>query len=197
MDRQSAETLIGELAKHEATAYDRISVDRGMFINLLASTDIHNSSEFYHALPNSPQVVQEMGRYYHLSLRGVLENRNSQNHQLSCLGNALEATASFFRIYHSDALVRDLRTNRDLMKMIMECEYPYSLVGEFQTWDYYNPEETLFIKTEPLLIILQVTDQEKIREWERTNITREKEVGFFFRHRRKIKPEEYDLSLDF
>ena len=71
------------------------------------------------------------------------------------------------------------------------CEDPFSLLAQFQTYDYDNPEETLFILTRPILVIPDAADAKSIYEWEEAHTLPLKEVGAVFRHQKRITMQDY------
>ena len=186
MERSLAESLIDELTKHLGI----INPDKDLFLNILTSAEVPESSKFYEVLPNKQQLVEERKRYHYLSLRKVLRNRNAKENQLSLWKSKYESIASAFGICSSDVLSRNLRVNKDLIEMMDECKEPFSLLGEFQTYNFDNHDETLFIITRPVLVIPSVENR-KPYNWENANTKYEKEVGVIFRHSERIKPQEY------
>lgn len=187
MDIKIAESLLSELGRHSGI----VTPDRRLFLDILVSTDVPESSRFYEGLPDKQQLVQETGRYHFLSLRRVLRNRNARSYQLSQWKKAYESITSVFGAYSSDALSRNLRTNRDLVEMMAECREPFSLLGKFQTYDFDNPDETLYMVTQPVLVIPGAKDTKSICDWETANTIYEKEVGLFLRHPKRISPQKY------
>ncbi len=187
MDRKVAEKLVSELGRHGGL----VTPDNELFLDVLVSIDVSQSSRFYERLSDKKQLVEETGRYHYLSLRRVLRNRNARDYQLSQWKKAYEAIISAFGAYSSDVLSRNLRADATLVEMMARCEEPFSLLGKFQTYDFDNPDETLFIVTRPVLVIPGEKDMKSIHDWEEANTTYEKEVGFFFRHPKRIKLQEY------
>jgi hypothetical protein len=187
MDRKVAETLVSELGRQVRI----VTPDNELFLDVLVSADVPESSRFYEVLPDKQQLVQEIGRYHYLSLRRVLRNGNARDYQISQWKKAYEAIASAFGAYSSDALSRNLRADGTLVDMMARCEEPFSLLGKFQLYDFDNPDETLFIVTRPVLVIPGAKDMNPIHDWEEANTTYEKEVGLLFRHPKRIKPQEY------
>ncbi len=187
MDRKIAETLVSELGIHGSL----VTPDSELFLNELVSVDVPESSRFYEVLPGKQQLVEENGRYHSLSLRRVLRNRNAKDYQLSQWKKAYEAIASVFGAYSSDALSRNLRADGTLVEMMAGCDEPFSLLGKFQSYDFDNPDATLFIVTRPVLVIPGAKDMKPIHDWEKANTTYEKEVGLLFRYPKRIKPQEY------
>lgn len=187
MDKNIAEALVEELGIHGGL----VILDRGLFLNELVSTEVPKSSRFHEVLPGERQLVEETGRYHYLSLKRVLRNENARHYQLPQWKKAYEAIASAFGVYSSDALSRNLRSDGTLIEMLARCEEPFSLLGKFQSYDFDNPDETLFVVTRPVLVIPGVKNMDPIYNWEKANTTYEKEVGLFFRHQRRIRPQEY------
>lgn len=188
MDEGVAETLVGELVRHSGI----ITLDKNLFLDLLVSTDVQESSRFYEALPDQQQPVQETNRCHYLSLRRILRNGNARNYQISRWKKAYEAFASVLGVYSSDALSRSLRANKDLIEMIAGCDCPFSLLGKLQTYDFDNSDQTLFIITRPILIIPNASNIKPIINWEKANTTYEKEASlFFFKRQRRIRSQEY------
>ncbi|MEA3248197.1 MAG: hypothetical protein U9Q73_00665 [Nanoarchaeota archaeon] len=187
MDRKIAKTLVDELEKHGSL----VTPDRKLFLNELVSAYIPESSKFYEVLPGEKQSVQESGRYHYLSLRRILRNGNAKDYQLSQGKKTYEAIASAFGAYSSDTLSRNLRSDGTLVEMMARCDEPFSLLGKFQSYDFDNPGGALFVVTRPVLVIPNAKDMKPIHDWEEANTTYEKEVGLFFRHPKRIKPQEY------
>jgi len=195
MDREIAGKLVKELKKHRGL----IAIDEELFLDVLVSSEVPKSSRFYEKLPYKQQAVEESNRYYYFSLRRLLRNRRAKDYQLSRWKKSYEAIASTFGIYSSDALNRNLRTDSTLIDMMAICEEPFSLLGKFQTYDFDNPNETLFIVTRPVLIIPGAKDMEKIYNWEEANTTYEKEVRLmgFLPTQKRIPSQEYFLHQIF
>lgn len=189
MDTKIAERLVGELGRHGGI----IIPDNELFLPILVSADVPESSRFYETLPCRRQLAQETGCCHYLSLRKILRNRNARKYQLSQLKKAYEAVASAIGAYSSDALTRNLRADAALLEMMEGCEEPFSLLGKFQTYDYDNPDGTLFVVTRPVLVIPGAKNTMPIQSWEEANTTYEKEVGIF-RHNKRVRPQEYFSS---
>lgn len=191
MDNVIAEKLLDALKRRP----EIVTPDSKLFLEMLVSTNVPESSRFYEVLPDREQVVQETNRYHRLSLRRVLRNKNARAYQLGAWKRVVQEAISILGIYSSDALTRNLRANKELVGIMGECEAPFSLLGKFQTYDFDNPDETLFIITRPVLIIPGAKDTVKIHDWESVNTTYEKEVGLLLRHAKRIRPQEYLSQL--
>jgi len=183
MERKLAENLVLELARRR----DIVVPNRRFFTDILADTEVSESSRFYEALPNNQRTIQESGRYHCLSLRRVLRNRNAKSHQLSQVERGYEALVSGLGIYSSDVLSRSLRADEDLVEMMSECEEQFSLLGKFQTYDYENPDKVTVL-TKPVLIIPGFVGVEEIHKWERDNTRYGRDVEFLLKHLRGISP---------
>lgn len=189
MDPAVAERLFEELSTHSGIT----PPNRKLFLRLLASTSVPESPDFHQTLPNERQLTQESSSYHYLSLRRILKNRNARDYQSPQWRRHLDRVASIspFRVYSSDALVRDLGANRKLMEMMAECPEPFSLLGKLKTYDWDNTAEDLFIVTRPVLVIPGVEDREPIYEWEQARTTYEKEVRMMVPIQMRVKPEAY------
>ncbi len=186
MEREIAERLVNELGNHSRI----ISPDKKLFLDVLVSTDIQESSRFHEVLQDKQQLAEESDSYYSLSLRRILRNSNAKRYKLSQWKKAYESFISTFSFYSSDSLSRNLRADKGIIEMMAECKEPFSLLGKFKTYDFDNSEETLFVVTRPVLVIPGVRDTNRIYGWEEANTIYEKEVGIF-RNLKKIKPHEY------
>ena len=187
MNKQIATDLVDEFCKHP----DIITPDQELFLEILVSVDIPNSSKFSEEIPNKQQTVSEDTCYHYVLLRKVLRNENVRDYQLSLWKKAIESAASALGVYSSDILSRGLRANKELVEIMAECGQPFSLLGKMQTYDYGNPEQNLYIITRPILVIPGVKDMKPVLQWEADNTKYEKEVGLVFRHPKKITPRKY------
>jgi len=189
MNKKFAETLMKDLGRHG----NIVTPDNELFLNELVSVDVPESSKFYETLPGKKQLVEEVGCYHSFSLRRVLRNRNAKNYRSSQWKETYGAIASIFSFYSSDTLSRNLRANEKLIEMMARCNDPFSLLGKFQSYDFDNPEKTLFIITRPVLVIPGTKDIKLIHDWEEANTTYEKEsrsMGFLPTQKR-VRPQEY------
>ncbi len=189
MDGKIANKLVSELRRHGGL----IIPDEKLFLELLTSTDVPESSRFYEKLPDREQLSEGTGYYHYLSLRKVLRNRNAGRYKLPQWKKAYETMMSTFGVYSSDILSRNLRANDKLMKIMMECGEPFSLLGKFKTYEFNNPREELFIINRPVLVIPGVRDMTQIDNWEKRNTTYKKETRVIglFPIERKISQQKY------
>jgi len=191
MEKEIAEILVNGLEKHpEIKKYPGIITDKDKLIKMLVDTNVPESSRFYERLPNVKQSFNvQSGLDYYISPRRVLRNGNAKNYQLSESKEHCGNIASDLAIYSSDVLVRDLRTDEAIVKMMEESSCPYSLLGKFQKIDRQNWDGTLK-ETRPLLVIPCTNNMEKILEWERANTIykRQDKSTMIFK---RITAEEY------
>lgn len=187
MDPAVAEALFGAFEKHLGI----LLPDRNAFLELLVETDVPDSSKFSEELPDKPQIITESDIYHCISLRRVLRNRNARNYKLSGAKKAWEAVAAGLGIYSSDVLTRKIRGEPGVVELMHVSDSPFSLLGKFETYDHANPENTLFKKTRPILIIPDLPNAQAIKNWEEANTTYEKEVGLMFRRFKYIGKAEY------
>ena len=185
MDQEIAATLVDTLKRHSWI----IPPNREIFMKVLTSTEVPDSSRFYEKLPDNEQLLKETDRYHKLSLRMVLRNRNAKDYRLSPLKKIWEDWTSTLGIYSSEVLSRNLRANSDLIDMMAASEHPFSLLGKQKTYDYSNAREDLFRATRPVLVIPGQSDIIAILDWENANIIYEKNVHTPFPKR--IRPQEY------
>jgi hypothetical protein len=183
MDEKTAGKLLDDLRWH----FLHFKPDREMFLDILVSTDIPESPVFYTPLPEKKQLVQESNRYHYLSLSGVLMNRNTEANRLS-YGKYMREV---IRNRTDPREVLKVRRDKDLLKMMADCSYDYSLMGKFQTYDFDNPEQKLMIKTQPLLVIPNESRSIPVVDWEIANTIYEQETGMLFRHNKRISAGEY------
>ncbi len=185
MEKELVKILVDGVARHSGI----IAPDRELFTRSLTSIDIPESSQFSVTIPDTAHVVDDDGRRHVLSLRRILRNKNASHYYLSPWKKQLEAVASACGFWSSDILTRQLRADKDLVQMMEECKCPYSLLAKFVTYDYSNPDETLFTITKPILVILGAKDTRKISAWEDKNTRYEKEFALLFT--KQIQSEEY------
>lgn len=174
MEEKYAVQLVGELAKHPAI-YKPIEIDEGRLLKILESENIpENSSRFHEDLSSEfKQLYYEYGcdeRYFSISVRRILRNRNVRNYRLSLPKKMWESLVSEFGIYDSDGLTRKIRGNQNLVNLIGECKIPFSLLGKFETYDLTSGTEKT--KKRPLLIIPGISEDERkiVEAFEERNI---------------------------
>ena len=188
MDRKVAKKLLGELGRRGRL----VTPNNELFLDILVSAKVPESSRFYEEVSGDRQTVRGIGRCHCLSLSKILRNKNAKYYQLSQWGRAYEAVASAFGICSSDALGRDLQADENLIRMMTECEDPFSLLGKLETYDFEKSKGKLLIRIYPVLGIPGVEDMNSIYDWERANTVYEevKVVGFFPKQKR-ISSQEY------
>jgi len=172
MDKTIAENLIVELSKHPRI----IPLDKDFFIKILISMDVPESSRFYENLPDKEQTLQDGDNFYLLSLRRILRNNNAQDYKMSKWKNIYKSIISSSGAYSSDVLTRNLRADKDLVKIMSECEQPFSLLGKFKSYDINNSYNGISTIIRPILVIPGAMDS--VLKWEEANIIYDKE-GLF------------------
>ncbi len=188
MEKRLAEYLIEEFSKHPGLA----DLDKNLFVETLASTEVPESKGFSQKLKDTEYLMHEGSSCYsYVSLREILRNENAIRCQLQRFGEIWGAVASAFGFYESDELTRNLRTNREILEDMVGSKSEFSLLGKIKTYDFGNPDETLFVITRPILVIPQAKYMKAIKTWEENNITYEREVGIFFRHLKRVSKKEY------
>lgn len=196
IERKVAEQLVDSLSCHAGI----IPVDKIKFVELLTSIDIPISRKFYVDLSDDDkckQLLQETRRYHYLSIRRVLINKNV-DYRVSLVkkiwGNIL---SKIWRAWPSNVFSRSLRLNAKIAKILAESKSPYSFLVKFETYDYSNLEEELFVRYKPILSVPDAKEDEIkiIAEWEEKNTFYEEEVCFlFFRPLKRISLKRYMCS---
>lgn len=180
IERKVAEQLVDSLSCHAGI----IPVDKIKFVELLTSIDIPISRKFYVDLSDDDkckQLLQETRRYHYLSIRRVLINKNV-DYRVSLVKKIWgKIISKIGRAWPSNVFSRNLRLNAKIAKILAESKSPYSLLVKFETYDYDNQDEVMFVISKPILAVstnINQDDIEIITEWERANTKYEKEVGF-------------------
>ncbi|MEK6792886.1 MAG: hypothetical protein AABX96_02745 [Nanoarchaeota archaeon] len=192
MDRALSEVLVEQFERH----FKILTPDRALFIELLASTDIPESSRFSESLPHMKQTVRDGETYHNLSLRRILRNVNAYESQLSKIKGVVGSVASRLGVYHSSDLVRKIRGERELIKLMSGCPQPFSLLAKFQTYEPCGKNDNLLVTTRPILVIPGATDRKEIYDWEQSNTKYRKEIRVlgFIPIRLREKPDPYAVN---
>lgn len=197
MDRKIAEVLVEELERRPGKV---ITPYRDKLISLLVAQDIHEKARarllinnlatpkipkynmFSIALPDNKYAltIEETYSYLNLSLHRILRNREVRQYNPSMIEKVVDFLFARIGVYSPDILVRKIAANEALVKLMDECEHPFSLLGEFQDIDYSQPERIVFSRVSPILVIPNVKDYAKISEWERQYTAVEKEIESVF-----------------
>ncbi len=163
MDKSTAEPLMDAFGKH----FTAFKPDREMFLSMLLAQPVPDSSRFYEKLPDNRQVFEEDNTRYHcLSLRRILRNMNARAFMPHPVKAAIDDFFKRIGVYSSHSLTRSIRANNDLVRLLDTSEYPCSLLGKFETYDYGNPDEVLYIAKRPILIIPGAEGFEDVLKWE-------------------------------
>lgn len=178
MEEKHASVLIKGLSKHQGI----MPVNEKIFMEILASFNVPDSSRFHERMPVNPQLLDEGSRFYLLSLRRVLRNANAGSSNPSKLKQMWDKITLEFGAYNSTALTRDIRRNSPLVEMMRRSEYPFSLLGKFETYEVVsgNSDQPVLYTARPILIIPGVSenDLQRIYTWEEKNIRRGEESPF-------------------
>ena len=190
--REIAERLVESLKNHPGI----IPINKIKFIELLTSVEIDpTSKKFYIELPDDDkyqQLLQESRKYYYLSIRRILINKNA-DYRVSVVKKIWGNLVAKKR-WSSNVFSRSLRLNTKIAKFLAENKSQFSLLAKLQVYDYDNEDEMLFVESKPILVVLNAQEEEikTITEWEKNNILYEKEIGFlFFRYLKRISLKKY------
>ena len=166
MDIKTAELLIDELGKRTYV----ITPDKEMFVEMLRSVDVPESRRFYEKVPYKKQELNESDRFYYLSLRRILRNRNvTRDYKQGLLKKAIDSVSAWRGLYSSNILARRLRNDKGIVDIIEACPADFSSLAKFQTYDMTNPDD-IKITTRPVLVIPYAKEEvKKIIEWEESN----------------------------
>ncbi len=171
-------------------------INKIKFIELLTSVDINSASKkFYIELPDDDkyqQLLQESRKYYYLSIRRILINKNA-DYYVSIVKKVWNNLV-VHRIWSSNVFSRSLRLNEKIAKFLVENKSPFSLLAKLQVYNYDNKDEVLFVESKPILVVpgARGEDVEMIIKWEGENTLYEEEVGFFpFRYLKRISLKKY------
>jgi hypothetical protein len=203
MDEKMAMLLLGKL-EERLKCFGIIELTGSLpkkkeFLNLLTAATITPSSlKFYDELPELPEndqclVQQNSSNYSYISLRRVLNNARAESYQLSRWKQVWEAFIFRWGIYSSDVLTRKLRVNKYLTQVLINSKHPFSLLCKLKTFEVNHPDERLYVTERPILVIPDLLSDHtiKILSWEIRHTIYKKEVGFLFRHLRRIWPRHY------
>lgn len=191
-----AQQLVDTLSKHPGI----IPIDKNKFVELLMSIKLTPTSKFHiEILDNdkNKQLFQESSsRYYYLSIRRILINKNVANCNFSLIKKIWSSLISNI-CWSSSVFSRRLRLDKEISNIINGSECEFSLLAKLETYDFGNSERNLFIVSRPVLVIagLEEKDIDVIAKWEEVNTVFERETGFFFRHNKRISHKEYLVSL--
>ena len=170
MGRQAAESLVDEIQRHSGI----IPPDRDMCLDALLSARIPSRSRFYATLPYKVQWLDEGDRVHHFSLRRLLRNDGAMDYHNDWLKWMLEiagAASEFFGAYSSNGMVRKIRKEPELLRMMSESTHPFSLLCRMDTYDHSGYDANVN-ETRPVLVIPGAKYPEKIAAWENANTRR-------------------------
>ncbi|MBI2650603.1 hypothetical protein HYX04_04780 [Candidatus Woesearchaeota archaeon] len=170
MDKNLAERLVSELENHPPLT-PNVLPDRAYFIDLLASTDVPPSKQFYEEVKSNQIYIpgHDSDQHHFLSIRRVLRNHLASDYELSKIKEVYEWVVSNLGIHDSDIWTRKLRASEELVKMMTQSAVkhgqPYSLLGKLETFE----DVPKTVEVTPLVVILFAQDLQKITEWENSN----------------------------
>ena len=185
METKTAEQLVDGLSKH----CHIFEPDKGIFLPMLLSQPVPDSSKFYGKLPDNTQVVPDGDtRYHYFSLRRIIRNMNARAFMPGLFKEIFDGIVEKLRIYSSNSITHSMLSDYNIVRLLDTSEYPFSLLGKFETYDYGNPDEILKIAKRPILIIPGAERMEDILKWEDKNTKYYKQS--LFRNKR-ISKQEY------
>ena len=185
MDTKTAGQLIDSLSKHCRI----FEPDKEIFLSMLLSQPVPDSSCFYEKLPDNTQVIVDGdSKYHYFSLRRIIRNMNARAFMPSLFKEVLDGVVEKLGIYSSHSLTHSLLKDYDVVRLLDTSEYPFSILGKFETYDYGNPEEILYIAKRPILIIPGAERLEEVLKWEDKNTKYYKQSLF---NNKRISKQEY------
>lgn len=186
MDRYTAEKLADAAKNHP----EMIPLDRKELIAVLEQAHVPESTMFHAALPENSQTFEGDRSFHRFSLRRILRNRHARPYRPNPIKHVYERAIYLAGGYSSYSMARKIRADRKIREMLARNDNPLALLGKLETYDWGNPDKTLYIVTRPVLIVADTTDAEKMLDWERAHTAYEKEVGLFG-WRKRTRREEY------
>ena len=167
MDRKIAEFLIQELERHPPLNPTALSKDKDGLIGLLESTDVPDSRRFYEVIkPNQTPINGSIDDYYFiLSLRRVLRNDQAAKDYHFLLKEIYGSLVSKLGFYDSNALIRNMRGEKEIAEMMQKSGEQYSLFGKLETFDEFSKKRSV----RPIMVIPNSHNASKITAWEDAN----------------------------
>lgn len=167
IDRAAAESLVDEIQRHPGI----IAPDREMCIGTLLAANIPSRSRFYEMLPYEKQEIKESDRTHYFSLRRILRNDGAMDYHNDWVRWAIEkagAAVSWLGMYSSNDMVRRIRQDPELLRMMAESPHPFSLLCRMDTYGHSRPDYNLHAR-KPVLVIPGAKDIDRIVAWESAN----------------------------
>ncbi len=187
MQPHEAYVLLEALQEHPGI----LIPDTATFLSLLKQLEVP-LSQFSQEIPDSErsqQFIPDTQKYHFVSLRRVLRNEHAKDKR-PWLQRFSGSLARHLSVYSSSDLTSSIQKDDELVALLMGSTSPYSLLGKFQTYDYDNPDETLFVITRPLLIIPSANYHVHVLNWESRHTMYEQERGVF-RNPKKVTLADY------
>lgn len=167
MEQNLAEMIIGELGKHHLLK-SQFPEYRQYFIDVLVSTEVPQSKRFYEEIKPNEITIRgsDENQRHKLSLGRILRNELAEDYELSWIKAQYEALISSLGAFDYEVLARNIRMNKDLVKMMQQSKHDYSLLGRIDAHEDFSGEVSVM----PILIIPNAMDLSKISVWESGNV---------------------------
>ncbi len=183
MDIRTAEYLLSGLEKKA------IIPDMEDFFGLLRDTPIPKYPDFYSAIPDNQQRIDEEGNsaYHYISIRRVLRNAGAKNYRPSPLqsaSNGFYGSVHGLAGYSSDLMAEKARGDYEISRMLSKSTQPYSLLGKLVTRMDFEKKNVII--TKPILVI-PGGDLLAIADWELRNAMVSEEWKFGLRKRSHLR----------
>jgi hypothetical protein len=185
MDKSTAEPLMDAFEKH----FTAFKPDREMFLPMLLSQPVPDSSKFYEKLPDNRQLMEEDdSMYYFLSLRRIIRNMNARAFMPGPVKTFFDGLLQKMGVYSSHSFTHSIKSSPDIVRLLDTSEYAFSLLGKLEIYEHGNPDDILYIAKKPVLIIPGAEGIEDVLKWEEENTQYYKES--LLTHKR-ISKQEY------
>jgi hypothetical protein len=186
---EKAKLYIDELKKVADTSFLNEQVDYDFAIDQLGMTTMPENINGEDGLParipyEITHIKAEKGRFdYELSLRRLVDPKNLEYSPESFLDWFEVATVrNGLRIFHSNGLMKKLRSNKELVSLIQSVDEPSALFRvEFQddinfvnSYGFDNSRKPYYVVTLPVLAIPGKTDDALVANFARENAFYEK-----------------------
>lgn len=159
-------------------------------LDTIAALSIPESHRFSTPFPNTATyfICEDQGTFYRLSLRRALRNRNAQQvmdgamqvSERSMHERFADELSSVFGTYSSDVLMRRLRRDPTLLRMMADSPSPISLLGKLEAEEpQIKEEKRRKISVAPVLVIPGAERSAAVQDWERKNTTYLMDRGLF------------------
>jgi len=150
MNREIARSLIEGLEKKVGVSLPNPSE----FMDLLLNTRVPRFPDFYSAIADNRQRIDEDDRFHYLSIRRILRNAAVKSYRPNLperVYNGFQDSLNEVVGYSSDAIADKARRDYTISSIMAHSTSPYSLLGKIVTKKYDDPERITMIK--PVLVI--------------------------------------------